>query len=322
MRVSLQINLAPGDYPHARYILPHQLKLLSAQVDEVILIVDTNQGNGRFAEGWDEYKERLNDFLYVEIQHSFQVKIIPVDYSSSIKTEIAQYFFGRRDMPLKDFRGGPFYAYFFGLYKAGNDLVFHLDSDMILGGSSSNWTKEAVSFFKNDPECLIVSPLPGPPRLDDRLIKQDVARKISAYTWELNGMSTRIFMMDKSKFEVHKLKLLKPSLRNQVKAIVQGNDNADLPEHLISLFMVKHYLKRIDFLGTGKGLWSLHPPYRTATFYHDLPQLISRIAVNDLPEKQNGFYDIIDEVCDWSAARQKLKNNKWWRRKIYDRRNK
>jgi len=30
--------------------------------------------------------------------------------------------------------------------------------------------------------------------------------------------------------------------------------------------------------------------------------------------KGGGFYDIIDEVCDWAQAREKLKNDRWWKR--------
>ena len=311
--VSLQINLAPGDYRHAKFMLPHQLKILATQVDEIILTVDTQPGKGRFAEGWNEYKELLDTFLQDEISSAYKVKIIPVDYSPAIKTKVAQYFFGTNDMPLKDFRGGPFYAYFFGLYSASNNFVFHLDSDMFLGGSSQTWIKEAADFFASDPSCFIVSPLPGPPHPDNILKDQQVINKIAPYTWELKGMSTRIFLIDRDKFKNDKLVVSKPSARNQIKAVIQGNSNADLPEHLISGFMLKHHYKRLDFLGTGTGLWSLHPPYRTTAFYAELPGLINRITVNDLPKKQQGFYDIIDEVCDWTTAKEKIKANRWWK---------
>ena len=103
-------------------------------------------------------------------------------------------------------------------------------------------------------------------------------------------------------------------MRNQVKAIVEGNSNVDLPEHLLSAYMKKYQLKRIDFLGADNGLWSLHPPYRTKAFYNDLPELIKRIEANDLPAKQQGFYDIVEEVCDWTEAKKKLKNNRWWKK--------
>lgn len=312
--VSLQINLAPGDYRHVLHLLPHQLSLLQGQVNEIILTVDTQPGKGRFAEGWANYKDILYQFLKTEIEPHYPVKIVLVDYAPTIKQKIETYFFGNGNMPVKDFRGGPFYAYFFGLYVAANNLVFHLDSDMFLGGGSQQWIAEAVEYYNTDPTCFVMAPLPGPPRNDDSLQNQQVIQKIAPFTWQLGGMSTRIFLIDKSKFGTSKLVLTKPSFRNQVTAIVKGHVNTGLPEHLIAAFIKNHRLKRIDFLGSGEGMWSLHPPYRTKAFYEQLPEIIKRVETNDLPQKQYGFYDLIDEVCDWTEAREKLKNNRWWKK--------
>lgn len=314
-KVSLQINLAPGDFPHVQHLLSHQLGVLQGGVDEIILTVETRQGQGRFAQGWFKYKDSLDQFLKAVIEPRYPVRIVPVDYSPIVKQKVARYFFGRDDMPLNDFRGGPFYAYFFGLYTASNSLVFHLDSDMFLGGSGRSWISEAVQYFNTDTECFIMAPLPGPPAADDTLQEQRIVKKIAPFTWQLEGMSTRIFLMDKSKFEDKKLVPAKPSLRNQLKAIIEKHDIADLPEHLIGAYMKTNSLKRIDFLGAGdQGMWSLHPPYRTELFYEHLPQLIKSVENNDLPQKQQGFYDIIDEVCDWAEAKEKLKQMRWWKR--------
>lgn len=312
-KVSLQINLAPGDYRHARLILPHQLEVLAGQVDEIILTVDTRSSSGRFAEGWVKYKDLLYAFLENEIKPRYRVQILPVNYSKSIKTEIAQYFFGRTSIPEKDFRGGPFYAYFFGLYHASNDLVLHLDSDIFLGGASQIWVAEAKAVFKSYQDCLVVSPHPGPPHPSGTLIDQIIVKQISPYTYELGGMSTRIFMIDKSVFNVSKLKLQKPALRGQLKAVVQGHPNAELPEILIRNFIQLNNFKRIDFLGEGRGLWSLHPPFRTKSFYENLENIIRRIETDDLPESQYGFYDVVDALCDWQEGWDNLKKNRWWK---------
>jgi len=313
-KVTLQINLAPGDYLHARYILPHQLRILSPQVNEIILIVDSKPGKGRFSVNWTTYEDQFNEFLLKEIMPQFNVRIVKVDYGKAAMQRIAQYFFGQDTIPEKDFRGGPFYVYFFGLFAATHDLVFHLDSDLFLGGGSPDWIKQAIRLFEKLDTCLIVSPLPGPPHPDQILVGQTVLQKIAAFTFELAGMSTRIFMIDKTRFKKNKLLMKKPGIRNQVNAIVEGNPNADLPEHILSEYLVKHQLKRIDFLGSRPGLWSLHPPYRTKTFYEGLQKIIAGIEHGPLPAGQNGFYDIIDEVCDWSEARENLKNNRWWKR--------
>ncbi|MCO5947684.1 hypothetical protein [Mucilaginibacter flavidus] len=281
-------------------------------MDEILLTVDTRPSKGRFSKDWDLYKERLNHFLKEEIETAYKVRIVFVDYSTAVKSAIARYFFGKNYIPDKDFRGGPFYAYFFGLFAAANDLVFHLDSDMFLGGGSQVWVKEAAAYFENDNSCFIVSPLPGPPHPKDILINQVIKHKIAPYTYAFDGMSTRIFMIDKARFKTQKLLPKKPKIRGQIKAIVQGNSNADLPEHIISIYLKNNGLERIDFLGQGKGLWSLHPPFRTKTFYENLETIITNIESGNLPEKQKGFYDIIDEICDWTEARETLKNKRWF----------
>jgi hypothetical protein len=314
-KVSLQINLSPGDFLYARYILKHQLKVLASQVNEIILTVESKASKGRFSADWAAYQDQLNDFLVKEIQHEFSARIVRVDYGRAAKEAVGNYFFGEKDLPEKDFRGGPHYAYFYGLFMASNDLVFHLDSDMFLGGGSQTWISEAAAFFKKDSSCFIVSPLPGPPHPDDILIDQDIKLKLDPYTYVLHGMSTRIFLIDKAKFNTHKLSLQKPGLSSQLKAVFRGNPNADLPENILSAYIKNHQLKRIDFLGRGNGLWSLHPPYRTKSFLEHLPSLITRIESGNLPDQQCGYYDIIDEVCDWSEARLKLKNKRWWKGK-------
>lgn len=317
MSVSLQINLSPGDYPLARHLLAHQLKVIAGQVEEVLLVVETKPSNGRFGEGWEERCEQLYHFLQNDIASRYNVRIIPVDYSENKRKEVSAHFFLSGVIPEKDFRGGPFYAYFFGLYAATGDMVMHLDADMFLGGGSQCWIQEACQLLRNEPDCLITAPLPGPPRPDHRLIGQQVVKEISAYAYELEGVSTRIFFIDKSKFAALKMRISKPRFAARMRAVLRGNPIADLPEHLFQNLLADRGLKRIDFLGAGKGLWSLHPPYRCQKFYDALPELINKIEQFELPETQLGFYDIVDELCDWSEARKKLERNRWWKKMFY-----
>lgn len=313
-KVTLQINLAPGDYRHAQHILPHQLKTLQDQVDEILLVVDTRPSKGRFAENWERNKTLLDDFLAAIATTNQKIKIAPVDYSPDAKNKVSAFFTQSGIIPDKDFRGGPFYCYFFGVYRAAHNLVFHLDSDIFLGGGSQAWLAEAALQLQQDNACFTVSPLPGPPHPADILVGQPDAAKVAPHMYHFNGMSTRLFMINRSVFESKKLRLGTPSLRNQIKATIEGNANAELPEILLSEFMRSNGLHRIDFLGSGAGLWSLHPPYRSANFYSALPDLIKKVTNNQLPQAQQGFYDIIDEVCDWTEARTKIAGNRWWKR--------
>ena len=44
--ITLQVNLAPSDLPHAIHTIPHQLRRWRAQVDEVLLTVDLRRSTG------------------------------------------------------------------------------------------------------------------------------------------------------------------------------------------------------------------------------------------------------------------------------------
>ena len=46
MTTILQINLGPIDLPHLIHILPHQIRQLGGQVDEILLTLDLHQSRG------------------------------------------------------------------------------------------------------------------------------------------------------------------------------------------------------------------------------------------------------------------------------------
>ena len=85
-------------------------------------------------------------------------------------------------------------------------------------------------------------------------------------------------------------------------ARLDGNPPYALPEEIISQVMSERGLLRLDFLGEAPGMWSLHPPYRTAEFYERLPEFIARIEAGDVPEGQRGAHDMNESMIDWSSA--------------------
>src|SRR5947209_7310557 len=100
--VTLQINLAPSDAPHARHILPHQLRRLAAQVDEILLVLDLDRSRGRFGERWDERLPEI-EFLMASMGETYgHVRARNVDYSPPICNAVSALFFGGRPLPAKD----------------------------------------------------------------------------------------------------------------------------------------------------------------------------------------------------------------------------
>lgn len=309
--VTLQISLAPSDYRHAIHLLKHQIKILGSQVSEILLTYDTHRSKGRFAINWEENNEKMWAFLEDFASSNPKIKLIKIDYTTEKVREIAQKYFNKNSIPAKDWRGGPFYTYFYGLKEAKNDYVFHIDSDIFFGGMSQTWIKEAIYIFESNNNILFINPLPGPPRKDQKLIGQSRYKKheFKPNYFEFEGMSTRLFLVNRKHFIKNKIaNIITFNWREFSKAIIRKNPPYRLPEEILSDYMLKNCFIRVDFLGNNEGLWSLHPPYRTEQFYVDLPQIIQKIENGTVPNSQRGFYDIVDELVDWTEAKKRIAN--------------
>lgn len=316
--VTLQINLAPSDWLHAKYILPHQLRQFGQQVDEILLTLDLHRSSGRFSEGWQERLPKIKHLIQECCDQYPHAHLKEVNYSPQVVTDVSNMFFGGRSIPPKDFRGGPFYSYFFGLYSAKYNYIFHLDSDLMFGGGSTTWIAEAIDLLNERPDVLFCGPFPGPPTADGRLRSQ-VAEPEPHYSpaFRFSSLSSRLFLLDRNRFTsvVKKLTLRYTHMRGIIKALVEGNYPYNLPEEIFTEAMLNNSLYRIEFLGKQPGgMWSLHPPYRSKNFYDSLPELIQKVESGNIPEEQRGVHDVNDSLVDWSSAREALKQNRWWKR--------
>lgn len=312
--VTLQINLAPSDYRHAQILLPHQVAAWRGQVAEILITVDFHRSAGRFSERWEEGRKKILP-LAASIDGA---RVITVDYEQQAAAQVSSEFFGGHPIPAKDFRGGPYYAYFFGLHAARQNYVFHADSDLFFGGGSQTWLAEAVASLEQFPDVLFAAPLPGPPAQDGRLHSQTAAAEPGVpHAYRFDTMSTRLFLLDRRRFRIA-IGALRPrrppALRDTIKALIEGNPPQDLPEHLFTDAMRTRNLWRREFLGAAPGMWSLHPPYRCRDFYERLPELIRRIEHGDIPNDQCGDHDLNSSMVDWSEALSALARNRWWKR--------
>lgn len=316
--VTLQINVAPTDFPHAVSILPHQLRQWSRQVQEILFTLDLHRTarGGRFAEGWEERREPMLELLEHLCREYPTARVVPVDYAPEAVEGVARAFTDGTLMPAKDTKGAPFYPYFHGLHVARNDLILHLDSDIMFGGSSQTWVAEACELLAHGEDVLACSPLPGPPAPDGRLRKQTASRfEYSLAAFRFTTLNTRLFLIDRDRLRkcllpLHLLGPIRPVSR--LKARLHGNPPYRAAELTISDAMCAAGLCRVDFLGAGPGVWSLHPPYRSPRFYRELPAMIQRIEAGDVPEAQRGDYEVNDSMFDWSSARRKARIRRLW----------
>lgn len=316
--VTLQISLAPSDFPHARHILPHQLRQWADQVQEILLVVDLHRSpNSRFAVAWEERRPLLDRLVTDCAARYPHARVVEVDYGEAAARGVADRWFRGQRVPVKDLRGGPFYSYFFALDAARHDLVLHADSDILFGGGAPRWTDDALALMDADEHVLTTSPFPGPPTADGTLHNQPATRYPGAsLAYRFGHVSTRVFALSRSRFaaRIGGLHASRPGPRGLVRAMLQHQPLYDMPENILSRAMRDHDLVRVDLLGTSPGMWTLHPPHRSALFYDQLPALIDRVERGDIPDGQRGCYDINDSLIDWSSARAAIRARPWWQR--------
>ena len=297
--MTLQISLAPSDLDHVSHVLPHQLRVWAGQVDEILCVLDLKRSWGRFrrGRGGEHALRRAVDSACAAYPHA---RSVVVDYGRRRRRLLASAFFGARSIPPKDFRGGPFYSYFFALGAASHDFVFHTDSDVLFGGGSQSWIADGIRVLEEMPEMLVCSPLPGPPTADGRLRQQSGTIEPMGFpAVSFDHLTTRVFFVSRrSLLALAPLPLKKkfPGRRNRVRAFVGRTSVYDLPERLLSDAMKLHGLKRLNVLGPSPGMWTVHLEDRSPRLLRQLPGLVRRVETGDVPEGQRGYYDVQESM--------------------------
>ncbi|WP_152045235.1 capsular biosynthesis protein [Aureimonas psammosilenae] len=258
--------------------------------------------------------------------HHPKVVVDEVDASPAARAAVARFFFDLDDVPMKAWNGSPLYSYLYGIWKTQADYVVHFDGDMFFGGDSATWLDEAVALLEGNETYAFAGPLPGPPRPDGTIHghgdhwKGGTARRVEGETptHDFDTVSTRIFVVNVKLLRQRlggPLQARRPSLKERAHALLLGNSPKMIElERILSESMAERGLKRVDFLGSGTGRWSLHPPLRSPEFFKRLPELVDRVERGDLPEAQKGHYNMVDELIDFSEARRRNTRLARWRR--------
>jgi hypothetical protein len=312
--ITLQVNLAPSDLPHAMHTLPHQLRRWRAQVDEVLFTVDLRRSTGHYATAWED---RFPGFLKLMEEYKTKdpaIHVHEVDYSKKTRESVSQQFFGNQIIPERDYLGAPFYPYFAGFFQARYDYILHMDSDMLFGGGSQTWLAEAIRLMQQRPEIVACNPLPGPPTSDGSLRSQSlVPEAYTSLAFRSDSISTRIIFFDRRRLlsRLAPLPVLVPSRRQSYVARLARNPPYEGAESSLSTGMRQKGLTRMDFLGDYPGMWCLHPPYRSPLFYERLPALIQQVETGNIPDGQRGDHNLNHSMIDWGNASKTR-----WRRQV------
>jgi hypothetical protein len=293
------------------------MRVWGAQVDEVLFSVDTLRSPGRRGAEWDEGRPKLEAVIADMRGRHPNVRAVDVDYSDAEAALVSEEFFGGAPIPSKDCFGAPFYAYLHGLHAASNLLVLHLDADMLFGGRSESWLREATATLRTRSDVFVCAPLAGPPTSDGRMAPSIAARHANTqrygsmprperpamHSYSFRHMSTRVFLIDRQRFalRVGALKPMRLLRRTYPRRL--GHPPFYPLETLLSRTMGQHSLLRLNMLGGAPGMWYLHPPQRDAGLADALPSLIERVEKGDIPAEQLGDDQMNDSMFLPAQAR-------------------
>jgi hypothetical protein len=309
--VTLQVNVAPSDLPHAAATLGHQLRRWSTQVHEVIYTLDLRRSTGPRGAYFDEYKPGMLRLVEDLAGGGARRRLVEVDYGDTAVEKVAKEFFGGVRPPTKDCFGAPFYGYFHGLATVETRYALHVDCDLLFGGGSGVWISEAIKLLEERPDVLFVCPLAGPPSPSGRIPRQmrHAQRRTQAFgsepvledlhtrTYRLRHVSSRVFFTD-----MERLRGAAPLAVMDAPPWSFGSDLATTPylpaETVLSRAMHEGGWLRVDYLGSGPGMWFLHPAQRGPAFTANLPNLIAAIEADDVPASQRGSFELRDDWLD------------------------
>jgi hypothetical protein len=321
--IAAQMSTYPMDVRLTESLLPHQIRAWGPMVDRFVVTIDTHQTpSGRYrVSNFGSNLKRLRQIID-DVRNTYpQLQVIDVDYSEVTRRDVARYFFNVDSIPIKAWDGGPFYSYFFGLYAANARYIMHFDGDMMFGGGSKTWMREAIACLEQRPDVLVTAPFPGPPRADGQIFGHDGAdafrysrEAMAEPAYRHMAVSTRAFMLDINRFKdkLGAFPRLRPSSRQRLKSRLLGHAPEALEaEVVLSKTLQGAGMYRIDLLGAQPGMWSLHPPYRSEEFFRRLPEFVRAVETGNVPDGQRGHYDLNDSMIDWTEARSA---NRWFRR--------
>ncbi|MBN1604028.1 MAG: hypothetical protein JW915_20630 [Chitinispirillaceae bacterium] len=301
--VTLQVNLSPLDYPKVVHLLPHQLNVFASQCNEQLIIIDLKKSSSKKSNGslWDTNITPLMEYLHNLKRGNYPDLVIKeVDYSVETRKNMSKTIMMRGTIPDKDYSGGPYYSYFYGIYSAKNEYVLHIDADMMFGGGSKVWVEEALEILKKDSDVFSCSPLSGPPLLSQSKMPSFYRQKfnpVKIYHLPLSYLythfSTRVFLIKKEKL-YRNISVQFPNFDHFIKAILRNAHPYRYPEGTISGLLKRKQWFRLDFYGKEPGLWCLHPCGNNA-IKEVLPELIDSIEKKQFPDSQRGMGDVLEE---------------------------
>jgi hypothetical protein len=292
--VSLQINVAPSDAEFLGRSLPQQLALLGGAVREVTISLD-RQGRGPGAPTREDV-EAVDDILTRASAGHPHVRVVAIERDASASRDIGRALGWNFDIPLHDHAGGPWLHYAHGLANASEDVVLHLDADMMLVGNGAEWVRQGVQALRSRPDLFCVNPSFGLPAASLSVRTQidnvlgmpggSIGRR-DPQGWRWRHMSTRAFLVDR-----RSLRDLRPFAYAGSRVRHRRPHGVAPFEVAVTALMRRTRRSRLDLILQEHPLVTVHQTRRTERLIQHWDTAIARVERGTLHHTTAGHSDL------------------------------
>jgi hypothetical protein len=311
--ITLQINVAAVDVSYAQHIVPALAASHRAVCREIILTVD----------GCKPQKTKMTDpaVRCREPQFSRDVEALRALGESLLRqgtvdrvvhltpgdpwlAEVTRKYSGRWIHETHDYGGRPITGYWAGVEAARTRFVIHYDGDMFLYQEPGfDWAASAIPFLDRQPNAVSASPrLTAPyaariPYGDSASSHEGVPLAPTEGGWKQFFFSTRVFLIDRQKFERYLPLGRGRALLEQlaVKTLRRGFPRSAEKMFWTTVGGAGGY--RL-ILSTEKA-WVLHPGWKPDGYADAVPSILASVARNRVPDEQLGKTEV--QLDAWRA---------------------
>jgi hypothetical protein len=304
--LTLQINLAAIDLQYAPHIVPALARSHRAACREIILTIDgckpqrTRQTDPAVRCPEPQFSRDVQALLALgeALRRDGVVdRLVHLEPGDPWLGEVTRKYSGRWIPETHDYGGRPITGYWAGVEAANTRYVIHYDGDMFLHQETGfDWAAYAIPLLEKQPDAVSASPrLTAPyaskiPYGDAPSSHEGVPVAPVEGGWKQFFFSTRVFLLDRQKFERYLPLGRGRALAEQllVKAARRGFPRSAEKMYWLTVGGAGGY--RL-VLSTERA-WVLHPPWKPP-FYSDLvPSIVAAVAEGRIPEAQLGKTEI------------------------------
>jgi hypothetical protein len=308
-KITLQINLSPGDIAYAHLTVPSLIEQ-HKEIDDVVLIVDvckpgkTKRVNPKVRFPEPVFSEKVKKIVTISQDICKQypnTKAYVLQPDDPIITYLGKKYLDGWYYNTHDFGGCANMSYWLGFDMPDTQYVLHYDADILLYQKDGyRWTEKAIQLMNQNESAVAACPRHNTPfSFSDECPswKHGVYFQKMKDCWLDTWFSTRCLLIDKFRFQKY-LPLLTGQILIETLAVKYLNKGYPRsPEKIM--------FRKIGCMGGGKRLilndfdsWIIHPHSKPDTYINNLPTIMELVHNGVYPNGHIGDELELDKWLD------------------------